>query len=202
MRSHFFGDGLSAQALMRSWALDVFLPSLPFLFFRFVFLAPGWHVTRQAALRCDVAMPRGMVAARRCLACMAAGWAFVLCESAPVAVRTSAMSRLCGSSLSQHVPTLADAPASATSVKQASFARFLVRSFWAGMVIGRCSCQSGPNVEPRLQVHLGCTVTSPGPPGSHGHVTTPMPKIKTNFTRIKCIFSVIGFPIDGAIAHA
>ena len=31
MRSYFFGDGLSAQALMRSWALDVFLPSLPFV---------------------------------------------------------------------------------------------------------------------------------------------------------------------------
>ena len=27
----FFGDGLSAQALIRSWALDVFLPSLPFV---------------------------------------------------------------------------------------------------------------------------------------------------------------------------
>ena len=38
----FVGDGLSAQALMRSWTLDVFLPSLPFvfLFSFFCFLRP------------------------------------------------------------------------------------------------------------------------------------------------------------------
>ena len=34
----FFGDGLSAQALMRSWALDVFLPSLPLVFSVLFFL--------------------------------------------------------------------------------------------------------------------------------------------------------------------
>ena len=39
MRRYFFGDGLSAQALMRSWALDVFLPSLPFVVSVLVFMA-------------------------------------------------------------------------------------------------------------------------------------------------------------------
>ena len=147
MRWYFFWRRLVGPSLNALLGTRRVPPFVAVSFFCFVFLGPGWHVTRQAALSfaqdfvnstspChaawllhDPAWPAWPLAGRSFFASLLP----LLCAPQPYADCAAHLCRNMCPPWRTHLPPQ-------PPVKQASFARFLVRSFWAGMLIGRCSC--------------------------------------------------------------